>query len=294
MNKNVKRKVLCVCCSLISCTLFFVLQWGVYHYLLSNKKQFVSPVAEENTIIRLQNASQLRGDVLFMGSSLTERLLPQDNLTTLATPGSSFTASLALLKDPNQFKPGTVYVLEVNNMFSGEDPQILEKTRDWSFNYCRDSSHFSLAAKPTSLIVSLLYSFSSKDKGRKYEPFDDIVAVPEDTSTAPSLTEDEIQKWAALLQGIEQIKSRGGQICLVYMPLKVMSAHYKSSYQKGCKLANYLKLPLLNYQETDVFKYLIYTDSAHLKTNHEATRRFMRTIARDAVRHAVVPPDVAP
>lgn len=294
MNKNVKRKVLCVCCSLISFTLFFVLQWGVYHYLLSNETRFVSPVAEENTIIRLQNASQLRGDVLFMGSSLTERLLPQDNLTTLATPGSSFTASLALLKDPNQFKPGTVYVLEVNNMFSGEDPQLLEKTREWGFNNFRDSSHFSMAAKPASLIVSLVYSFLSKDKGRSYKPFDDIVTTPEDTSTSPSLTGDEIREWAALIQGIEQIKSRGGKICLVYMPLKVMSENYKSSYQKGRKFANYLKLPLLNYQETDVFKYLVYTDSTHLKSSDEATKRFMRTVARDAVRHAVVPPDVAP
>lgn len=282
-----KRPLMCVVVALVACVCCFLMQRGVYQWLSAEGARFISPVGEENTLILLQRAQKLKGDVLFMGSSLTERLQPCENRASLATPGSSFTASLALITDPQQFKPGTVYVLEVNNMFAGVEPNIEKKTKEWRFNFFKDSAHFSVAAKPTALIVSSLYRLTNPKDSAPIDAFEDITVLPENLQDYADLTEKEVQELADVINGINLIKKRGGKVCFVFLPIKEMSKHYRMSLEKGGRLAKYLQIPLLNYQDSEVFKYLLYTDATHLKSRHLGTRRLMKHVATDATRYAV-------
>lgn len=278
---------MCVVAALLTCTACFISQWVVYRWLGSQEARYVALISEENTLIRLQQSYLLQGETLFMGSSLTERLLSNGKNACLAVPGSSFTAALSLLKDPKQFLPGTVYVLELNNMGCENNENILKKTREWKFNYFRDSSHFSFAAKPSNLIVSTIFHWLNKKEEHNVGPFSDIEATPLDTSACDNLTPNELKNWKNVIQGIELIRSRGGKICFVYMPLKKVDFHYEEAYRQGCKLAKHMNIPVLDYQHTDVFKYLQFTDDTHVKPRHINSLRLMKTIARDAKLHAV-------
>lgn len=282
-----KRPLMCVIVALVACACCFLMQRGVYQWLSAEGARFVSLSGEENTLIYLQQAQKLKGDVLFMGSSLTERLHTCENRATLAIPGSSFTASLSLITDPQQFKPGTVYVLEVNNMFSGFEPNIEKKTKEWRFNFFKDSAHFSVAAKPTALIVSCVYQMISAKESAPIDAFEDITVLPENTHAHADFTESEVQELADVINAINLIKKRGGKVCFVFLPIKEMSKHYRRSLEKGCRLAKYLQIPLLNYQDSEVFKYLQYTDATHLKSSHLGTKRLMKHVASDATRYAV-------
>ena len=244
----------------------------------------VSPIYLDITMIRLQNVHKLSGDAVIMGSSMTERLFPSKNTAVIGIPSSSFLAGLQVMKGAVTFPPGTTYIIEINNLFNGVYEPVLKETEKWSFNTFRTSKHFSIAAKPTNLLLSIAYAVA-KPQISSNQDFDisgEPVQHPQDISAAPSPSEKELKEWQNIIAGIEQIQQHHkGKICFAGLPTLAPGDGIES-YNKACKLAKYLNLPVLNYN-TDYWRNkLEFTDPRHLNSARPSTLRFRDVVARDA------------
>lgn len=283
--KKQNRRTLLVLLAIFTCITLLVMQGAAFIWLENAGARFVSTVGSENTLIRLQHAHKLRGSVLFIGSSITERLLPQKDICSIAMSGSNFTSSLRILDDPEQFKPGTVYIIETNNILRGCNDKILKRVGKWDFSLFRDNPNFSLAAKPSNLIVSYVFYALTHKGNSNAGVFQTEPAVPVDLSSYPAPTPEELDRWKELIAGVEELRRRNGRICFVYLPT-IQIERYRHSYEPACKLAKYLDLPVLHYNTPEWINRLEYTDCEHVNSRAESTVKFMNTVARDARIHA--------
>ncbi len=280
--KTRNRRYYCALFALLSCVLFFLLQASIYHFLKEKDARFVSPIGEENTLIRLQAAHKMNSNILFMGSSITERLLPQKNISSIAMSHSSFTCTLKFLKNRKQFPPGTVYILEINNMFQTDYKELLARTEEWDFNYFRDSAHFSFAAKPINLITSSIFYFLEHKNSDTEDTFDIPPALPVPSDNVAEITREQLEEWDYLIQGINEIRAKGGRICFVLHPYTSSPKNFLHSYEKSRILAKHLNIPVLNYNVPEWTNRLTFTDPIHLHSRKKSTVMYMNTVARDA------------
>lgn len=270
---------LCVVLSLAFC---LTLQYTAVCDLQSRHARIVSPVHIENTLLRLQNIPHLTGDCVFMGSSITERFPITENTSVIAVPSSSFTAACILMDRCVQFPEGTIYVLEVNNLFNGNYWDVLHRTEAWDFYALADSKFFSLSARPVNLLVSYMYLYatSSDQQVGEDECFDTPVEQPVVLQGEPP-TEEELQEWSEILQRMQKLRAKGGKLCLAYYPTKDLKG-FEKSYAKAKKLAVYADVPLLNYNKAEWLPKLVFTDHNHQKSRVPETAKFRNTVARDA------------
>lgn len=282
MKKNKKRRIICILLTILTCTLCFLLQWGGYKWLRQQDARFVSPITEENSLIRLQAVHRIDVPVIFMGSSLTERLLPRKSSAGVAMSHSSFVYVNEFMETRYQYKPGTVYVLEINNMFRGRNVELTERTKQWDFDLFRDSSHFSFASKPSNLLVSFVFYFLEHKKYETDAQYSDIPAPIVNMDAVPDISEEQKKEWAHLVEGINLLKSRGGRICFINHPYRVTSDYYKKNYEKGCILAKHLNIPVLNYNSPEWVERLEFSDPVHLDSRRKSTIMYMNTAANSA------------
>lgn len=235
-------------------------------------------------MIRLQNVHKLTGDAIMMGSSMTERLFASQKTAVIGIPSSSFLAGLQVMKGAVTFPPGTSYIIEINNLFNGIYKPVLKETEKWSFKAFRTSKHFSIAAKPSNLLLSIVYAITKPQHSndQDFDISDEPVQQPQDISAAPFPSENELEEWQDIIAGIEQIQQHNkGKICFVCLPSLVPGDGIEA-YNKTCKLAKLLNLPVLNYN-TDYWRNkLEFTDQRHLNSSRTSTQRFRDVVARDA------------
>ena len=268
--------------ALIVCSILFILQHCVFQALESRGARLVSPIFQDITMIRLQRLHKLQGDAIILGSSITERLMASPETAVLGVPGSSFTAGLKLLSKYSAFPADTTYILEVNNIFSGVNQAVLKDAAAWDFHFFKDSHHFSIAAKPTNLLLSSIYYLKNPEYAQKNIPeLNTKVLQPVNLEHTNLPTPQELAQWKDVLEGIADIKQRGGRICLVQFPSRDADM-FNVSYTNACKLARYLQLPILNYNTEEWRNRLTFTDSHHLDSKQASTSIFRETIARDA------------
>ena len=268
--------------ALIVCSILFILQHCVFQVLESRGARLVSPIFQDITMIRLQRLHTMQGDAIILGSSITERLMASPKTAVLGVPGSSFTAGLKLLSKDSTFPADTTYILEVNNIFSGVNQAVLKDAAAWDFHFFKDSHHFSIAAKPTNLLLSSIYYLKNPEYALKHIPEPNSkVLQPVNLEHSDLPTPQELAHWKDVLEGIADIKQRGGRICLVQFPSRDADM-FNVSYTNACKLARYLQIPILNYNTDEWRNRLIFTDSHHLDSKQASTGVFRETIARDA------------
>lgn len=282
MKKNKNRRIICVLITIFACSLCFVIQWGGYTWLKQKEARFVSPINEENSLIRLQSVHKIDVPVLFIGSSLTERLLPRRSSASVAMSHSSFVYVNEFMETRYQYKPSVVYVLEMNNMFNGRNIELTERTNQWDFDLFRDSSHFSFASKPSNLLVSFVFYFLEHMKYETAAQYKDIPAPIVNMDNVPVISEEQKKEWAHLVEGINLLKSRGGRICFINHPCRVTSSYYERNYKKGCILAKYLDIPVLNYNSPEWVEKLEFSDPTHLNSRRKSTVMYMNTAANSA------------
>lgn len=270
--------------ALIVCSILFILQHCVFQVLESRGARLVSPIFQDITMIRLQRLHKLQGDAIILGSSITERLMASPETAVLGVPGSSFTAGLKLLakNTGDSFPADTTYILEVNNLFSGINQAVLNDADAWDFHFFKDSRHFSIAAKPTNLLLSCIYYLKKTEYAQTSIPLPDTpVLQPTNLEQTSLPTHQELAQWKDVLEGIADIKRQGGRICFVQFPSR--DAHmFDTSFVNACKLAKHLQIPVLNYNTEEWRNRLMFTDSHHLDSKQASTGIFRETIARDA------------
>lgn len=281
-NNKKKRRLVCVLIAILACALCFVFQWGGYTWLRQKNARFISPVYEESTLIRLQSVHEIDAPVLFIGSSLTERLLTRKSAASVAMPRSSFAHVNEFMATRYQYKPGVVYVLEINNMFQEKNIELTERTNQWDFDLFRNSSHFSFASKPSNLLVSFIFYFFEHMKYETVDRYDDMPAPVVNFDDVPDISETQKEEWAHLIEGIKLLKGHGGRICFVNHPCRITSDFYKQNYRKGCILAKYLGIPILNYNSPEWVNRLEFSDATHLKSRRKSTTMYMNTAANSA------------
>lgn len=234
-------------------------------------------------MIRLQNVHKLKGNAVIMGSSMTERLFPSLETAVIGIPSSSFLAGLQVMKGAVTFPPGSTYIIEINNLFNGIYEPVLSETEKWSFKTFRTSRHFSIAAKPANLLLSSVYTAIQplNYSDASFNVDDEPVQHPHNLSNVPLPTTQELSDWKDIITGIEQIHQNGGKVCFACLPTLAPGDGIEA-YDKACKLARHLNLPVLNYN-TDYWKNkLAFTDNRHLNSKQISTQRFRDVIARDA------------
>lgn len=288
MIQNIKRqRIICVLLTIMMCTMCFVLQWAGYTWLRQKDARFVSPINEENSLIRLQAIHEIDAPVLFIGSSLTERLLPRKTSASVAMSHSSFVYVNEFMETRYQYKPGIVYVLEINNMFNGKNIELTERTNRWDFDLFRNSSHFSFASKPANLLVSFVFYFLEHKAYETDAQYNDIPVPIVNMDDVPDISEEQKKEWSHLVEGINLLKNHGGRICFVNHPCLKTPGYFKQNYKKGCILAKYLGIPVLNYNSLEWVERLEFSDPTHLNSRRKSTIMYMNTAANDAAAIAV-------
>lgn len=269
----------------VSCLLCLALQGVAWEFLHRHNARFISENHYHITLGRLQNASLLVGNTVMLGSSITERLISTDEIAVIGVPGSSFLGGMHFVPY-DSFPKGTVFVLEANNIFSGIVQGVIDDTNKWTFRVFRGSRHFSIAAKPSSLLLSLIYFWKDPRKalstdrevlpGKPVEPYSLSVRPPEDE--AARLAEC---RYRSLLDGMAELRSRGYRLCLAYIPERSTS-HHAENLARVRELAVLADVPLLDYTGSEAARQLEWTDDRHLNSKALSTARLRNTIARDA------------
>lgn len=283
MKKKARRKKLVVV-TVISLLLCLCLQCAWYYALEAVDARFVSPIGEENTLIRIQRLSKLNDnvDTVFMGSSITERLLSRGRCATVAISHSPYMTAIQQMKGNVTFAPGTVYVLETTNMMHPSANEITARMEQTDFQLFRTNPILSIAAKPTNLLVSSLFYGSTFGKKSNESPFDTPVVQPVDLEDVETLTPAEVVLYKEYIDGIAELRSMGGKCVFLNYPRTLRYATFDRNQEIACKIAKHVGIPVLNYNTPYWNEKLHFSDGFHLVSRDPLTVRFMNTVARDA------------
>lgn len=235
-------------------------------------------------MIRLQQVALQRGDkAVIMGSSMTERLFPSRHIKVIAVPGSPFTSAMSVATEAGVTLPKLV-IIEVNMLFNPDNTEILHKTREWRFRTFRNSKHFSIAARPSSLLYSLGFSYASRHhfSPESEDLFPCEITAPCNLADAKPWNEEQRRTYAEIVQAIDQLKADGRDVVLAYFPTRQMGIHM-NSFKLAKGLAKELNIPLLNYSDAPFLPALRFSDSHHLVSSEKTTILFRNTLVRDAM-----------
>lgn len=269
---------------MVSCAVCFVLQRALWDYLESRDARFIAENYSDMTMIRLQRLRALQGGVgMLLGSSMTERIGSGDGLSSVGVPGSSFLAGLELLKR-SEIELPKLFIMEVNNMFSGVDGNVMRKTEKWDFRFFADSRHFSIAARPSSLLYSAGYYLTRGAAGPcdADDCFGKEPLEPVDLQGVEPWNADMRLKNRQLVDSLQSLKSAGYFVVFAFLPTR-REGMFEEQYRRALGLAKLLDIPVLNYQTADYRGQLMFSDTHHMVSQSPVTWRFRRTLLRDAL-----------
>ncbi len=271
-------------CVLLAMCLCFVGQRLLYEYLEKSQAHFIAENPYFVTLGRLQNVDDLQGDVVILGSSMTERLQSSGDVSVIGVPGSSFLAGMLFLKGC-EFKPGTVAVIEGNLITSGTNADLIRDTEKWDFRMFQGSRHFSIRSKPSSLLLTFLYDkmLSGSERDRADACFDEGgFQAKREVGAGGEGSADACLE--AVVKGIQALKEQGFRPCIVWYPTRLPENRETLRNLHVCmEAAARTNVPFLDYSDAPFKKELRFTDTHHLKSTAPETRVFRNTIARDAI-----------
>ncbi len=277
-----KRRWYLVLTAILGCLACLGIQRSLFCWLENHRGNFVAPLGLEISLIRLQNIQKLKGDTLMMGSSITERFRSNETTAVLGIPGNSFVSGLELMENVVEFPAGTTYILETNNILNEPNELVLVDARKWDFRVFRGSPHFSVAAKPSNLILSYLEFILRPGADYSSTNCDAVPSLsPEPLVQVNDMTAEEQTEWRRVIDGVRKIRQKGGRICMVRLPVSDAS-RYQASYEAACKIAKFAQIPVLNYNTPYWRHSLHFPDGTHLDSRARSTSMFRDVIVRDA------------
>ncbi len=269
---------------LAACLVCFLLQGALFEHLQRKNASFMAINYENLILSRLQNANRLSGDVIMLGSSITERMKSGDGIASIGVPASNFTAAMKFLP-AESFPAGSVVVLEGNAMFAGSNQHLLQQTEKWDFKLFGGNRHFSFAAQPANLLLSYVYNRRYKHRDEETNGVMELSqpVTPESMQGVPRLTDERLRDYAHLLRGIQELKARGYRLCIAIHPQLGGNERLRSVTIPTLRaLALEADVPLLNYHRPEIISKVRFTDGLHLNRRHISTLMFRNLIARDA------------
>ncbi len=230
------------------------------------------------TMGRLQQVQHLKGDVVIIGSSVTERMRSSEHIAVIGVPGAPFTDGLALIKE-GQFPQGTCFVLEGFNIAS-DSVWMRKELASWSFRATGGSRHFSYAAKPASLLLTGLSCFLRELPVNSEDCDESLPRMePVDVSSAEPCAERGQAEFERSVSAIRKLMRDGYRVCIAYYPEH--SGDYERRIGIARDVARLTGAPLLDYSQA-YDQYVVLSDKAHFQTHHPTTIRFRNILARDA------------
>lgn len=285
MKKKMRRRMLALA-AMMTMLFCLSLQCSWFYVLENSNARFVSPIGEENTLIRIQRLGKLqnKADTVFMGSSMTERLLSHGRCATIAVAGSPYLTGIMLMKNSMTFPPDTVYVLEMTNMLHPTFNDITARMDKPDFKLFKTSPILSVAAKPTNLLVSSVFYLTNKGKdGETAETcFDIPIAETVNMDKVADMSTDELLLYKEYIDGIAELQRMGGKCVFMKYPRRVKNEAFEHSEDIGLKIAKHTGIPVLDYNTPYWKEKLHFSDGYHLISRDPLTVRFMNTVARDA------------
>lgn len=268
--------------------LFFFAQGGIYRFLQTSSIRYFDADLTSLALGRIQALAGAGGNVVFMGSSQTERLLPTQDVVVMGLYGSPFSMAWEKFFPQGHYDEGALLLLEANHMLNHDNSALLKDVNDWSFRIMAGSAHFSMAAKPSSMLLSYIaYKFLGiKEAQDAKDVFVLSIASKIESATLPTLDETSLAIAQKRISSIKEMQNQGYNPCLVFLPTRYQEADDLKHEEKALSAARYVamitQVPLLNYLKAPYIDQLQFTDSHHLKSIHPINTKFRNTIINDA------------
>jgi len=274
-----KRHCLISCCIvLLTLALAMGIQALAVVYFETNHISILSGNPFHITMGRLQQVQHLKGDVVIIGSSVTERMRSSEHIAVIGVPGAPFTDGLSLIQE-GQFPKGTCFVLEGFNIAS-KSVWMRKELASWNFRATGGSRHFSYAAKPASLLLTGLGCFLREVPVNSEDCDESLPRMePVDVSSAEPCEERGQREFERSVQAIKKLMHNGYRVCIAYYPEH--SGDYERRIRVARDVAHLTGAPLLDYSQA-YDPYVVLSDKAHFQAHHPSTIRFRNILARDA------------
>ena len=267
----------------IDCIVLFLgAQYGVRHFIETGGGRIVLENRNElSSLSRLQCASEQFGDVVILGSSQTERLIPGNGIVCIGAPGSSFQAGLKFL-NPALLHPGTVVVIEGDHILSGESG-LMKDADKMLFKIGMRIKPLSLSSRPSALVVSLLQHLKTRKlyDAQQNASTLDYKTSPRNAEIVDGIAMDENIR--GVVRDICGIQKMGAQVMIAIFPkAREPSVADREILHDACRIADLAGVPVFDYQNGSLRGMLTFQDEVHLLPTAMSTFRFRNTIARDA------------
>lgn len=262
-----------------------LVHWCVLTSFEANNVSFTSENPQFITLGRLERVDSLHGDVVIVGSSVTERMRSSEHISVIGVPGCQFTTGLSLIKE-GQFPEGTCFAIEGYNILSEDGGEIKTILDGWRFHAAKECRFFSHVAKPSALLLTSIYHVSSDHSFHKdEESTPDLPNLePSDVSGEYSYAPKRQAEFEQAVAGIRELRAKGYRVCIVYYPEH--SGNYDERIEGAKAVAKACDVPLLDYHRDDYDKACVFTDKVHFRTHSPATMRFRNAVARDVKKWA--------
>ena len=265
-----------------SLMLFLGAQYGMRHFIEAEGGRIVLENRNElSSLSRLQCAREQSGDVVILGSSQTERLIPGNGVVCIGVPGSSFQAGLKFL-NPALLHSGTVVVIEGDHILSGESG-LMKDADKLLFKLGMRMKPLSLASRPSALIVSLGMHLKMR---RLYDAQQNAPAFDLSPRYGSAEAEDGLVSQAkidAVVGDIAAIQKTGAKVMIAIFPKQHgLSVEDRRLVRDVFRVAGRAGVRVIDYNGGLPEGVLDFQDEVHLVPTAMSTFRFRNTIARDA------------
>lgn len=270
---------------LVSCAMLLLVQVGVRHFIEVGGGRIVLESRNEiSSLARLQCAGEQSGDVVILGSSLTERLIPGNGIVCIGVPGSSFEAGLRFL-NPELLRSGTIVVIEGNHIFAGES-DLMKDTDTFLFRLGMKVKPLSLASRPSALIVSLIQHLKMRsmyEAQQNAAAFEVQVSRGEVEVGGGDVGGGEDAKVDEVVKTIKGIQRTGAKVVIAVFPKKSgWDREDEKMVREVARVGELAGVTVVDYGVELRDEVLVFQDGVHFVPTAMSTFRFRNTIARDA------------
>jgi len=265
--------------------LCFAAQYAARRHLESRQARLFLENFDIISAARLQVAHKQTGDVIILGSSQTERLIPGEGIVVVSMPGSSFLGGLPFVPESLIHSNATM-VLEGNRLLNGISGYVANTEKPW-FKVGRRMPCFALTSRPSSLLVSFIQHGLSHGKlqSQATAPSFDVSCQTNFAAFASvaQFSPETTQTLADVVHAIRSLQASGVTVCIaIYPQTNDLTDENSEIFAAIAEVSRQTQCPVLDYYHLLGSAPLAFSDTHHFISMDARTFRFRNTLARDA------------